>query len=154
VRGRERPACDACGFVLYENPVPGVAVVLVEDGKVLLARRRSSLFGGMWCIPCGYVEGDEDVREAARREFREETGLEVEVVEVVEVHSSFQVPGRPVVGIWFWGRAVGGRLRPGDDVRELRFFSLDAVPEDLAFEGDRLVLEKLRRDRRTATDKH
>ena len=55
VQGRERAACDACGFVVYENPVPGVAVVLVEDGRVLLARRRSSIYNGMWCIPCGYV---------------------------------------------------------------------------------------------------
>ena len=86
------------------------------------------------------------MREAARREFREETGLEVEVGDVLEVHSNFQVPGRPVVGIWFRGRAVGGRLRPGDDVRQLEFFPLDAVPEELAFEGDRLVLEKLRRE--------
>jgi 8-oxo-dGTP diphosphatase len=151
VQGRERPACDGCGFVVYENPVPGVAVVLVEEGRVLLARRRSSLYNGMWCIPCGYVEADEDVWEAARREFREETGLEVELGDVLEVHSSFQVPGRPVVGIWFWGRAIGGRLEPGDDVRELEFFPLDAPPEELAFEGDRLVLEKLRRQRGAAT---
>ncbi len=154
MQGRDRAACAACGFVVYENPVPGVAVVLVEEGRVLLARRRSSLYNGMWCIPCGYVEADEDVREAARREFREETGLQVELGDVLEVHSSFQVPGRPVVGIWFRGRAIGGRLEPGDDARELEFFSLDAPPEELAFEGDRLVLEKLRRQRRLATDRH
>jgi 8-oxo-dGTP diphosphatase len=120
--------------------------VLIEEGRILLARRRSSLFDGMWCIPCGYVEIDESVQEAARREFREETGLEVEVGEVQFVHSGFEVAHRPVVGIWFRGRAVGGELAPGSDVRELAFFPLDAPPTELAFEGDRLVIDMLRQE--------
>ena len=95
----------------------------------------------MWCIPCGYVEIDETVEEAARREFREETGLEVEVGEFMFVHSSFGVAHRPVVGIWFQGRAVGGEMAPGKGVRELAFFPLEAPPAELAFEGDKLVIE-------------
>jgi 8-oxo-dGTP diphosphatase len=146
--GRERPACPSCGCVIYANPVPGVAVVIVQDGRVLLGRRRSSPFEGQWCIPCGYVEADEDVRDAARRELREETGLEVELGLLYAVHSNFQVAGRPVVGIWFLAEVVGGELRAGDDVEELRFFPIDEPPPDLAFEGDRLVIEQLRREGR------
>jgi len=146
--GRVRLACGSCGFIFYRNPLPGVAVALVERERVLLVRRRSSLFDGMWCIPCGYVEIDETVEEAARREFREETGLEVEVGEVVFVHSSFEVADRPVVGIWFRGRVVGGEMAPGEGVREVAFFPLEAPPAELAFEGDRLVIDMLRRDAR------
>ena len=149
--GRVRLACRSCGFVFYRNPLPGVAVALVEGGRTLLVRRRSSLFDGMWCIPCGYVEIDETVEEAARREFREETGLKVEVGEVVLVHSSFEVAHRPVVGVWFRGRVVGGEMAPGEGVREVAFFPLEAPPAELAFEGDRLVIDMLRRDARGNT---
>ncbi len=144
--GRTRLTCRFCGYIFYRNPLPGVAVVLIEGGQILLVRRRSSLFDGMWCIPCGYVEIDESVQAAARREFREETGLEVEVGGVEFVHSSFEVAHRPVLGIWFRGRVVGGELAPGKGVRELAFFPLDAAPAELAFEGDRLVIDMLRRE--------
>jgi 8-oxo-dGTP diphosphatase len=146
--GRTRLTCRFCGYIFYRNPLPGVAVVLIEGGCILLARRRSSLFDGMWCIPCGYVEIDESVQEAARREFREETGLEVKVGEVQFVHSGFEVAHRPVLGVWFRGRVVGGEMAPGSDVRELAFFPLDATPEEIAFEGDRLVINMLRQDAR------
>ena len=146
--GRERLGCPRCGYVLYANPLPGVAVVVVQDGRVLLGRRRSSPFEGQWCIPCGYVEADEDVGDAARREFREETGLEVELGPLYAVHSNFQVAGRPVVGLWFLAKAVGGELRAGDDLEELRSFPVGEPPSDLAFEGDRLVIEQLQEEAR------
>jgi 8-oxo-dGTP diphosphatase len=146
VGGRERPACPRCGYVLFANPLPGVAVVIVQDRRVLLGRRRGPPFEGQWCIPCGYVEADEDVHDAARREIREETGLEVELGALYAVHSNFQVAGRPVIGIWFLADVVGGEMRAGDDVSELRFFAIDRPPADLAFEGDRLVIEQLRRE--------
>lgn len=151
---RTRPACPSCGYVLYRNPLPGVAAVVVQDGAILLVRRRSSQFDGMWCMPCGYVEADEDVRDAARRECFEETGLEVEVGDVVCVRSSFEVAHRPVVGTWFRCEVTGGTLCAGDGARdagvgarEARFFPLDAPPSDMAFDGDRHVIDLLRRER-------
>ncbi len=144
--GRRRPACDACGFVLFRNPVVGVAVVVQRRGAVLLGRRSGS-YAGQWCIPCGYVEWEEDVRAAAEREFAEETGLRVRAGRVVAVHSNFHNPGQHTVGIWFRGRVVGGALQPGDDLSEAAFFPLDRLPEPLAFPTDRLVLKQLARER-------
>ncbi len=144
--GRRRPDCDACGFVLFRNPVVGVAVVVQRRGAVLLGRRSSS-YAGQWCIPCGYVEWEEDVRAAAEREFAEETGLLVRAGRVVAVHSNFHNPVQHTVGIWFRGRVIGGALQPGDDLSEAAFFPLDRLPEPLAFPTDTLVLEQLARDR-------
>lgn len=144
--GRQRPACPACGFVLFRNPVVGVAVVVQRRGRVLLGRRSGS-YRDQWCIPCGYVEWDEDVRLAAEREFAEETGLRVRTGAVLAVHSNFHNPVQHTVGIWFRGRVVGGRLQPGDDLGDAAFFALDALPEPLAFPTDRLVLDLLRERR-------
>ncbi|MGH2584693.1 MAG: NUDIX domain-containing protein [Dehalococcoidia bacterium] len=147
--GRERGACPGCGYVAYRNPAVGVAVVIRRGGEVLLGLRRGS-YGGMWCIPCGYVEWDEDLREAATREFEEETGLRVRLGEAVAVHSNFHNPAQHTVGVWFSGEVIAGEPVASDDLADVRFFSLDALPENLAFPTDRLVLEQLRAARTTA----
>jgi ADP-ribose pyrophosphatase YjhB (NUDIX family) len=142
--GRQRPACPACGFVFYQNPAVGVAVIVLQERHVLLGRRARGQYRGAWCIPCGYVEWGEEVREAARREFKEETGLDVKVGPVYAIHSNFHDQEKLTVGIWFTGGVLGGMLRAGDDLDQVGYFSLDALPSPLAFPTDRLVLEQLR----------
>jgi ADP-ribose pyrophosphatase YjhB (NUDIX family) len=144
--GNQRLVCQACGFIFYRNPAVGVAVVLLEGQRILLGRRARGQYQGMWCIPCGYVEWGEEVREAARREFLEETGLQVDIGPVYAVHSNFHNPESLTVGIWFRGTLMGGTLLAGDDLDVVQYFPLDALPELLAFPTDCLVLEQLRRE--------
>ena len=113
---------------------------------MLLGRRARGAYRGQWCIPCGYVEYDEDVRDAARREFREETGIEVVLGEVFAVHSNFHNPAMHTVGVWFRGEAAGGEPRADDELDRVEFFALDGgLPAAIAFPTDRIVLADLRR---------
>ena len=142
VDGRPRRRCPSCGRIVYRNPAVGVAVVLRDGPRVLLGRRARGPYAGLWCVPCGYVEWDEDIRAAACRELLEETGLEVRVGAVLAVHSNFHDRARQTVGVWFAGEIVGGSAVPGDDLDALAYLPLDAPPP-LAFPTDAEVLATL-----------
>lgn len=141
--GRTRRICPRCGFIYFREPKVAVAV-LVEDeqGRVLLVRRAVVPALGRWALPSGFMDCDEEPRAAARREVAEETGLQVHIGEVLDVATLAQEDGRQGVVIFFAGRPSGGKLRPGDDVSEVRWFAADEIPRDeLAFSGTQCLLE-------------
>ncbi len=82
------------------------------------------------------------MRAGAAREVLEETGLTVDVGDVIFVRSNFHDPEKLTVGIWFSGSVTGGVLEPGDDADEAGWFALHDLP-DLAFPTDRELLESL-----------
>lgn len=142
--GRPRATCPRCGHVLWQNPKAAVAVILRDDaGRVLLVRRSGTSYPGAWCIPCGNVEWDEEIRVAGTREILEESGYEVELGAVYAVLSNFHDPEAHSVGVWFLGTRVGGAERPGGDASEVGWFDPGRPPEPLAFPTDRIVLEAL-----------
>ncbi len=138
--GRPRTHCVACQRTYYRNPTVGVAVVLPTPAGLWLGKRPS----GRWCIPCGHVEWDEEVETCARREALEETGLEVQLLRVLAVHSNFHDPLSHTVGIWYLARAADlSAARPGSDLVDLRPFPLEHLPP-LEFPTDRRVIASLR----------
>jgi ADP-ribose pyrophosphatase YjhB (NUDIX family) len=145
--GSAHRQCTECGHITYRNPAVGVAVIVLDGDTILLGRRSRGPYAGRWCIPCGYVEWDEEVRDAARRELREETGLEVVLAEVVAVHSNFHDRAKQTVGVWFRGHVAAGVPRAGDDLDQLGYFPLEHPPE-LAFPTDAEVIAALRAARR------
>jgi hypothetical protein len=70
----------------------------------------------------------------------------VAIGRVVFAHLSFQVPEKPVLGVWFSATRLGGELAANDDALEVAFFPMAQPPEDLAFIGDRLVIDRLQRE--------
>ena len=139
---RVRLYCSQCQKTHYRNPTVGVAIILLKDKELLLVKRIGS-YEGMWCIPCGHVEWGEDIRIAAKREFKEETGLEIEIGDVYTAHSNFHDLEKQTVGIWFWGKCIGGELNAGSDASEAQFFQLEDLPKDMAFPTDLLVCDQL-----------
>jgi acetyl-CoA carboxylase carboxyl transferase subunit beta len=110
------------------DPVVGVGVVLVEDGRILLVRRGHDPGKGLWAVPGGKVQPGESLVAAAMREAREETGLEVSVGDVAWVGEVI-TPEHHIVLIDFHARAEGGELRSGDDAEEVRWVELATATE-------------------------
>ena len=139
---RSRRRCPECNWIQYRNPTVGVAVVLIHDGKLLLGKRKD----GGWCIPCGHVEWDESVEDAAIRETREETGLVVTLDDVLAVQSNCHDAEQQTVGVWFRGHQTDGHLVPGSDLVEVAYFDLERLPT-LKFQTDATLVERLMIDR-------
>lgn len=125
VAGRERPTCPACGFVVYHNPAPVGMAVVEDQGRLVLIRRTIPPLKGYWAPPAGYVEIGESVPEAAIREAREETGLEITLDGLIGVYSQADVP---VVIVAYRGKAGGGEMKAGDDAGDIASFAPGQLP--------------------------
>jgi 8-oxo-dGTP diphosphatase len=129
--------CAGCGAQYWANSIPGVQGILERDGKVLLARRGREPRRGFWDIPGGFLGETEAAADGLRREFREETGLEIEPVALLRIDIE-PYAGRHVFSVT-WSVRGEGEPVAADDVDELRFFGPDELPE-MAFPGQDLVL--------------
>ena len=123
-------------------PSPAAGVLIVENGAVLLVKRRFEPFKGLWVIPSGFIEYDEDVRAAAAREAMEETGLAVEIDALHAVETCFDDPRGNALLVLYRAHVAGGTPKAGDDAEEVGFFPLTDLPP-VAFEAHRKVLAEL-----------
>ena len=83
--GKTRPVCPHCGWIYFSDPKVAAAVVISNDEKILLVRRKNNPERGKWTLPAGFVDGGEDPVHAAVRECFEETGLKVKVTHLLDV---------------------------------------------------------------------
>lgn len=129
---RERLACEDCGHISYVNPrLVATAIPVTDDGKVVLIRRGIEPGKGSWAQPGGFLEVDETVAEGARREVMEETGLEVEVGEIVGLYTRLEAA---VVVVAFEARITGGMATVTPEALEIAEFHADELPwPEIAF---------------------
>ena len=134
-----------------KQPLVGVGGVVIDRGRVLLVRRGAEPLKGRWSLPGGMIDLGEDLLSAARRELKEETGLDVEPLEVVEVFDRilFEGESKPAapgarrkhsprrarrvryhyVVVDYVCRRQGGRLKPGSDSLDARWVRRDELAE-------------------------
>ena len=140
VEGKRRPYCPACGYVAFLDPKVAAVVLATKDGKLVLVRRDIEPAIGEWSLPSGYVDRGEAVEDAAVREVKEETGLDISLTGLVGLYSH---TGSPVVLAAYAAEVVGGTMEPGPEVRETALFSPDRLPA-LPFPHDDQILDDWR----------
>ena len=140
-RGHPRPTCPRCGFIYYRNPAPAAGVIAVDQRGVLMVKRRWPPRPRAWCLPAGFMEYGETPTRCAVREMREETGLEARLTGLFGVYAGHDDPRVRAVLVLYTARIDGGRLEPGDDALEARWFPLDRLPRRIAFAAHRRALE-------------
>ena len=139
IDGTTRPVCSQCGFTIFLDPKLAVAVVIEQEGKILLGlRAEGSRQPGKWSFPAGFVDRGERVEAAAAREIREETGIQIGSLSLLELISS---DGEPVVLVVYIATSFDGKPQPGDDLAELGWFDPDELPP-LAFAHDSSIVER------------
>jgi ADP-ribose pyrophosphatase YjhB (NUDIX family) len=109
-----------------------------------MVRRKFAPAVGAWCLPAGFMEYGESPERCAVRELREETGLRARLTGLFGVYAGFDDPRVKAVLILFSAERVEGRLRPGDDALEARYWPLGRLPRRVAFAAHRRALDELR----------
>ena len=137
--GHERAVCPQCGWIHFADPKVAAAVLLEQDGRVLLVRRVNEPFRGLWTLPAGFVDAGEDPARAAERECLEETGLVIRATHVLDIISGREHPRGADFIIVYQGQMLSGELQPADDADQAEWFDYDNLPP-LAFRATQKVL--------------
>ena len=145
------------GKYVYEWPRPMVAADAAVFGffggkwKLLLVNRKRNPFKGKWCVPGGFVNLDEELGDASARELEEETGLtDVPLEQIYTAGKVGRDPRGRVITVVFMGITPKPqrKIRAGDDAAKARWFDIEKLPKDLAFDHNevvRLAIRKLKR---------
>jgi 8-oxo-dGTP diphosphatase len=143
-----------------ERPVVGIGGVIIEDGRALLIRRGSEPLRGHWSIPGGTLEIGETLQQGVARELKEETGLEVRVLDVIEVFDRIfpaeavdpASPGRGprfhYVIVDYLCERISGEAQAGSDVTDVVYAREDELDQfHLTETATRVLLKAFAMDR-------
>lgn len=116
----------------HRNPVPTVDIIITYKDGVLLIKRKNPPDG--WALPGGFVDYGETLEDAAVREAKEETGLDVKLIRQFHSYSDpRRDPRLHTVSMVFIAEAAGKALA-GDDATDVRVFGEDNLPDTIAFD--------------------
>ena len=133
VFGKQRFTCPACAYVQFDDPKVAVAVLVRQGDQVLLVLRGNEPERGKWALPAGFVDRGEDPKIAAAREVLEETGLQVQIVRLLDVLYD------NTIVIIYEAAVLGGVLCAADDAEDAQWFTRHTLPE-VAFRSTREIL--------------
>jgi 8-oxo-dGTP diphosphatase len=135
-----------------KRPLVGVGALIFDRERILMAQRAKPPLVGWWSLPGGALEIGELLADAVRREVREETGLEIEPLGVIEIFERIMrdeagAPEYHYVLIDYVCRVTGGTLQAGDDVGGVQWTERGELSKLQITEGTLGVIEKAFRER-------
>ena len=136
IHGIKRSDCITCGHIVFLDPKLAVVVLVAKDNELLLVKRAIEPSIGKWSFPSGYVDRGEIVEAAAIREVKEETGLNIQILDLIGVYSK---KNNPIVLVVYSAKIVGGKIEAGKECEEVAFFSTDNLPK-MPFPHDEQIL--------------
>ena len=135
----KRLVCLNCSFIFYQDPKVVAGTIFTLDGRIVLLKRGVEPAMGKWVFPGGYVDRGESVHEAAIRETKEESQMDVKLGPLLNVYS---YPRSPNIIVVYAAQAVGGELAAGDESVEARVFAPTEIPwNELAFDSTKDALK-------------
>ncbi len=127
-------SCTDCRRITYRNAKPCAGVLIEHEDHILLVQRAIEPYKGAWDIPGGFLNEWEHPAEAALREAREETGLDVELTELLGIFvDRYGSAPYNTLNIYYRGRLIGGSPMAADDAERVAWFVAGALPSNLAF---------------------
>lgn len=137
--------CFSCGMKIFKNSAPTASVLIVRDEKILLAVRSIEPKKGMLDIIGGFLGNGEDPKSGAMREVKEESGLEIELIDLLGVYmDKYKYQERIVdtLNFVYVGKIIKGTMRANDDVAKLLWFKIGNTP-NMAFNHQSKTLKDL-----------
>lgn len=144
-RAFQAQQCGTCKTWHFHNSKPCAGVLVIQDGKVLLAQRGVEPLKGYWDIPGGFLEAGEHPATGATREILEETGLQIRLNSLLGIYMDrYGADGVWTLTFYYVAEIVSGSLHVMDDVSALEWFNVEELPQEFAFEHQAQVIKDLK----------
>lgn len=129
-----------------KSPLLTVDTVVIKNSSILLIKRKNDPYQGFWALPGGFVEYGETVENAAVRETKEETGIDIKLGDLVGVYSDpDRDPRGHTVTVCFLGTKIAGTVKSATDAEDARYFDLKEIKKlNLAFDHEMIIHDSLK----------
>ena len=132
--------CSHCGR--FANRGVTIDAIILKDNQVLLIKRGVEPFKGYWGLPGGYVGWDETIADAVKREVSEELGVKATFVKGLGLYSDPARHPKQCIDIPHYVE-IEGEPKAGEDAQEFKYFRLNELPEEMAFDHKKLLQDYL-----------
>jgi ADP-ribose pyrophosphatase YjhB (NUDIX family) len=139
--GQTREMCLKCGWVYYPQRKVSAGCIIEKGNRLLMVCRASEPWRGYWYLPSGFVEVEESPFQAAVREVKEETGLDVKIENLYGVYSYNDDPRGNGILILYNGKVTGGKFIANNEASDIAYFSAEAIPENMASTSHRAAIK-------------